>query len=284
MNVPSPLLRYRRLVSVASPFGPQLTGSPFQVQFAPCPGLGRRRQIEREIVGDEQIEVAVAIDVEQRTAGAPAIAGGSEAGLRRDVLEASLAEVPVQHVAAEVGDEQIDAPVAVRIAGAHARRPADAVEPRGRRRVDEPSAHVAIQPDPRRLPGRPRPVAPPGGLELRAVQRHEVDPPVLVEIDHRHAAAIGLDDEALARRIAVGDGMREAGLAATSTKRTGHAARGIRLRGADQRERRQDRGARGQHRGTRGHSSPRVASRSAMANCSFASSARPSCCRSCASR
>ena len=133
------------------------------VDRQPLPGavralsrLGRRRQIEREIVGDEQIEVAVAIDVEQRTAGAPPIAGGIEARLRRDVLEASLAEVPVQHVAAEVGDEQIDAPVAVRIAGAHARRPADAVEPRGRRRVDEPSAHVAIQPDPRRLPGRPR--------------------------------------------------------------------------------------------------------------------------------
>ena len=225
MKVPSPLLRYSRLVSVASPFGPQLTGSPFHVQLTPCPGSGAVAEIEREIVGDEQIEVAVAIDVEQRTAGAPPIAAGIEAGLGRDVLEASLAEIAIQHVAAEVGDEQVDAAVAVHVAGAHARRPADAVEPRGLRRVDEPSAHVAIHADPRRLPRRPRAVAAArrARAACRSASTRSTHPSSSRSIIATPQPLVSMMKR-LRADVAVGDGMREAGLARTR-RRSARATR-----------------------------------------------------------
>jgi hypothetical protein len=35
---PAPVFLYSRFVSVGSPFGPQLTGMPFQRQFTPWPG------------------------------------------------------------------------------------------------------------------------------------------------------------------------------------------------------------------------------------------------------
>ena len=144
------------------------------------------------------------------------------------------------------------------VAGAHARRPADAVEPRGLRRVDEPSAHVAIHPDPRRLPGgHARARRPAARAGCRSAS--PVDPPSSSRIDHRHAAAVGLDDEALARHVAVGDRMREAGLTGHVDEAHGPLAR--RFDGAAPSSERGDAGAGGERRARA--VTPRLASRAA---------------------
>ena len=75
VNVPSPLLWNSWTEPVGSPRGPQFTGTPFQRQSAILAGL--RQLLERRIqIGrDEQIQVAVAVVVDPRAAGAVADGG-----------------------------------------------------------------------------------------------------------------------------------------------------------------------------------------------------------------
>ena len=81
-NVPSPRLRYSRLVSVGSPLGPQLTGTPFHRQFGSAARFGGGGEIEAQIVCDEQIELPVAVVVDERAARSPSCSRGREPGRR----------------------------------------------------------------------------------------------------------------------------------------------------------------------------------------------------------
>src|SRR6185312_15404904 len=70
-------------------------------------GLGKMRQIERDVVGDEEIEPAIAVVVDEAAARAPTLARIVEAGLFRDIGERAVAVVAVENIVAPVGDEQI---------------------------------------------------------------------------------------------------------------------------------------------------------------------------------
>ena len=139
-------------------------------------------RVERHVVGDEEVEVPVAIEIRERAAGAPQ--RRSDAGEARDIGEDAVAAVAVQHVRAEVGDVEIDPAVVVVVAraGAHA------VLTMANRRslgdvVERAVAAIPIQAVPR-LP-RDRRIG-----ERPAVDQEDVEPPVVVVVEEQPAPPI----------------------------------------------------------------------------------------------
>ena len=147
----------------------------------------RRRQIEVDVVRREEIEPAVAVEVEERTSRAPPRARLCQAGFRRHVLERAVSEVSIQVVLAIVGHEQIDVAVVVVVARARALAPAARRETCARRHVFEGAiALVAIQVIRRLLSLRKT-------FEHRAVDEEDVEPSVFVIVEHGRAAAGGFE-------------------------------------------------------------------------------------------
>src|SRR5687768_15223684 len=71
-----------------------------------------------DVVGDEQVEVVVAIDVEERAARAPhRRVGAAGSGHLREL---AVTGVAIEGVRSDVGDVEIDASVVVIVAGARA--------------------------------------------------------------------------------------------------------------------------------------------------------------------
>ena len=121
-----------------------------------------------------------------------------------DVLEAPGAAVPEEHVLAEVGEEEIEAPVVVVVARADRRGPARAVEAGARGHVSEGAvAVVPIEVVGGGLPGGPRAVAPSAIFQPGAAQHQRIGPGVAVHVHERHPGPVGLDDEALLLEAAV---------------------------------------------------------------------------------
>src|SRR5262249_1667940 len=90
----------------------------------------RRRilEVELEIVGDEEVEAPVAIDVDEGGRRAPARAG--EPGFRSHLPEMPLAGVKIQTIGADLGDEDVEVAAVVDIADRDAVPPARAADPR----------------------------------------------------------------------------------------------------------------------------------------------------------
>src|SRR3954470_4912910 len=84
-------------------------------------------QIELNVVGDEQIQVAVAIVIQKSAASAPLLACDGQSNLLGYVFEAAVTEVAVQDVMAEVSHEQIGKAVVIVVARAHALCPSGLV-------------------------------------------------------------------------------------------------------------------------------------------------------------
>ena len=147
------------------------------------PAIGLPQGRPADVARDEQVEVAVAVEVEEAAAGPPSLV--REPGCRGRVLEGPVAAVEVQHVGAEVRDEQVGVAVAVDVP---ARRPhpvagvADA-RPLG----DVLEAHAAEVPV--QAVARQRP---PVGLHAAALDEVEVEAPVAVGVEHGDASADGL--------------------------------------------------------------------------------------------
>src|SRR4051794_41180009 len=70
-------------------------------------GLGRARRVEGHVVGDEQIEMAVAIVIQETAACAPAVFDARHACLLRNIREGAIAVVAVENISPEVSDEEI---------------------------------------------------------------------------------------------------------------------------------------------------------------------------------
>ncbi len=106
---------------------------------------GRSRQIEIDVVGDEQIEFAVAIVVDERAACVPARAFARHSCLLADVGEGTVTIVVVQNILAEVGNEQIVPSVVVVVADAHALPPAGMRDSGLRSHVGESSVAIVAE-------------------------------------------------------------------------------------------------------------------------------------------
>ena len=149
-----------------------------------------------QIAGHEQIEAAVVVVVEEPGAGAPSAGPDPRAG--GDVGERAVSLVAIEPVAAIAGDVEIREAVVVVVADRHA-HPVDAVcgaaETGLLRHVDEGAVTllpVQAVPEPRvrlvgPLPRRLRVVDP------RAVREEQIEPAVVVDVEHGHAAAHGLE-------------------------------------------------------------------------------------------
>src|SRR5437667_10272577 len=83
-----------------------------------------RRQVEIDVVRDEQIEFAVAIVVDKRTAGVPAFAVPAHARFVSYIRERAITIVVIKNVLAEIADEEIFEAVVVVVTNANALSPA----------------------------------------------------------------------------------------------------------------------------------------------------------------
>ena len=88
-------------------------------------GHGRSLQVHVDVVGDEEIEFAVAIVVHKGAASAPAGSLSCDAGLLADIGEGAVSVVVVQNILAVVGDEQIVEAIVIVVADADALTPPD---------------------------------------------------------------------------------------------------------------------------------------------------------------
>ena len=86
--------------------------------------LRRRGEVELQVVGDEQVQVSVAIVVEERAARVVAGSVLSKMSLGRDVLEPFAVHVAVETVLTPVSDEQVGVSVVVIVARADTLGPA----------------------------------------------------------------------------------------------------------------------------------------------------------------
>ncbi len=201
LNVPSPLLRSntlgnrRELPRVAVGAAGAVRRRADEVRF-PRPG---------EIPADIEIEPAVVVVVHERGARRPSRHRGPRR--RRHIGERPAAVVAEEGVAAEAGDVQVDVAVVVVVRHGRAEVVARAGQSRPLGHVLElPAAEVAIETIPEarlalvRRPGRGRVRA-----DRRAVGEEQIEPPVAVGVEDRHAAAHRFRQElhaGLRRRVA----------------------------------------------------------------------------------
>src|SRR5229473_2372588 len=152
-------------------------------------GFGNRRglQVEIDVVGDEKIEVAVAIVVHESAAGVPALAVSGDAGFFADVCEGAVTVVVVENVFSEVGNEEIVEAVVVVIADANGLPPAGMEQAGFSGDVRESSVAIVFE-EMRSgfLSGRET-------FEAPAVDKKNVQPAVVVVIVESDAAAGGFE-------------------------------------------------------------------------------------------
>src|ERR1017187_1015454 len=145
-------------------------------------GLG----IKLQVVGDKQIQVAIAVEIHERAAGSPSIAGMHQACLTGYVRESAVAIVAVQDVLGPSGDEDILKPIVVVVTYGYATEPARTGEPGFRGDVREGAvAIVLIQ----AIRGAFR-----NAFPAAAGEYQYVEPAIVVVIEKGGAAADGLQN------------------------------------------------------------------------------------------
>src|SRR5206468_3720688 len=140
---------------------------------------------------DVEIEIAIAVGVEEGGAGVPARSFDAEAP--GDVFEGPVAAIPIQDVGAEVGDEEVRPAVGVVIGDGDARPPLTlAADPRAVGRVLEPAVgETAVQRVPPALDDA-------RAVETPAVHDVEIEPAVAVVVEESEARARRIEQVVLA--------------------------------------------------------------------------------------
>ena len=190
-NVPSPLIPVQDVGAAGEAERPARHRDLVVAAIRALPRTRRRRRIEVDVVGDEQIEAAVAVVVEEAAAGAPALRRSRHAGLLGHVGERAVAVVVVEDVAAPVADEQIVEAVVVVVADAAALSPARMRQPGLARHVGEGAVAVVVE----QVTGRLRRLH--RRIEAGAVHQEDVQPAVVVVVEQRDTAAHLLEQELL---------------------------------------------------------------------------------------
>src|SRR5260370_2097123 len=149
-------------------------------------GTGAVARVHIDVVGDEKIELAVAIVIDEGTAGIPALAFGGNAGFGGDIGERAVAIVVVEDVFAEVGNEEIVEAVVLVLADAHGLSPAGMNEASLRGDIREGGVAIIF-------------VQAIGGLlasgkafQARAVHQKNIEPAIVVGIVESDATTGGL--------------------------------------------------------------------------------------------
>src|SRR5580765_612640 len=154
-------------------------------------GIPRRLDVARDV----EVQIAVAVGIKERASRAPA--AGGHAGAGSHLLEGAVATIAEQRVRSPVGHVEIEAAVAVEIAGARAAAPRREIHARLPGYVLElPSPEVAIE-----------------GIsmwntltrrrELRPGHQVNVEQSIAVVVEQRNAAAGRFEDVILGRSAAI---------------------------------------------------------------------------------
>ena len=157
----------------------------------------RMRQVEVHIVGDGDVELAVAVVVHKGAAGAPLLAAARRAGLLGHFLEGSVAFVMVQAIFAVGGDVDVVVAVVVIIADAGSLPPTGGDEAGLGGDVGEGAVVVVVE----EMAGGGGTLA--GSGKRGSVDEEDVRPAIAVIVDDGDAAAGGFDDVALGLSTAV---------------------------------------------------------------------------------
>ncbi len=182
-----------------------LDGNALPVAVGVRPGDGRVLEREAHVVGDEQVQVAIPVVVQEAASGSPARLGVQEPRRLRHVREGSVAVVPVEGVLPEAGAEEIFEAVVVVVPDADSGSPTHGTQAGLFRDIGErPVTIVLVE-----AVGRARRSA----VEAGAREQEDIHPAVVVVVDERTAAARRLQDVLLAfdasidrRRVQPGGG------------------------------------------------------------------------------
>ena len=109
--------------SVGQPAWPAFHGNAFPVAIAVLPGHGSVFEGETNIVGDEQIQVAIPVVVQEAAPCAPARLLVPQAGGFGYIGKGSVAIVAIKPVLSEAGDEDVFESVVVIVADANSGGP-----------------------------------------------------------------------------------------------------------------------------------------------------------------
>ena len=150
-------------------------------------GNWRRLQIEINVVGDEEIELSVAIVIEEGAACSPADSLSSDSCFLAYIGEGAVAVVVIQHVLAEVGDEQVVVAVVVVIADADALSPPRVLKTRLQGDVGESPVAIVLEEVIERL------LAGWKAFESSSVDEEDVEPAIVVIVVKGDAAACGFE-------------------------------------------------------------------------------------------
>ena len=144
-------------------------------------------QVEVDIVGDEEVGVAVAVVVAEDGAGGPAFVD-VEAGRFGDVGEGAVAVVAIEDDAAEAGDDEVGAAVVVEVADGGAHGPAGIADAGFVGDVGEGAVVVVV------VEGAAGFLAVEGHGDAGRVGEVDVGVAVAVVVDEGDAATHGFDD------------------------------------------------------------------------------------------
>ena len=153
-------------------------------------GLGHVLDVEVDVVGDGDVELAVAIVVDEGAAGAPLLAGAGDAGLFGDFAESAVALVVVEAVLAVAGYVEVGQAVVVVVADAGALAPAGVGEPGFRGHVGKGAVVVVVE----EMAGGCRAGRSCLGVQISAVDEKDVGVAVTVVVEDGNAGACRLQN------------------------------------------------------------------------------------------
>src|SRR5690348_6687878 len=149
-------------------------------------GNGGRSQIKIDIVGDEEIKFAVAIVVDESTAGIPPLAVAAHAHFVSHIGEGAIAIVVIKNILAEIADEEIFEAVVIVVADANTLSPAGAGYARLGSNVGEGAVSIVLEKMRHWL------LAFGKTFQARSVHQKNVEPAIVVIIVESDTAAGGL--------------------------------------------------------------------------------------------
>src|SRR5437660_6640134 len=173
-------------------------GNTFPVAIDVLPRHGSVFEREANVVGDEQIKMAVAVVVQKTTPGAPTRLIVPEAGGLGYISKRSVTIVAVKVILSEAGAEDILKPIVVVIADAYRRGPVHRSQSGFLRNIGEGAIPIVLVEVVRRI-GR-------GAVQASAGQQEDVHPAIVVIVHESAATAGGFQNVFLAFHAAIDRG------------------------------------------------------------------------------
>src|ERR1039458_6509830 len=158
---------------------------------------GRRHglEVKLQVVGDEQVQVAVAVVIHEGAAGSPSHSWREQTRFLGDIGEGAIPIIAVENVLTPVSDEDVVETIVIVIRDGDTVRPTHARETGLRGDIGEGAIPVVlVEPvsGPRRRP-----------FQTRAAEHQDVQPAVVIVIEEGDAAAHRFDDVQVAVDAAV---------------------------------------------------------------------------------